>query len=281
MEVAAAAAVPVVTETRTRTPSPLPSGTPSQSQNERPVDDAAAKRLRPSPPPSASDTTTTTTTTTKQLSDTDERLARFLSDAENELQWLSLTAEERRELGNALEATPESLHTRFWTAFRGVMRETRRALDADEAQRLAALDTRRARFRQQTFHRKVAELQGRIQEQTAELKEVEEQTRAAREALRLVHPKLLADPRSQAPGALAKVWGTLRAVRAEIDDTARDAAESFLCTVCKDQTRCVVFVPCSHLVCCGDCAVRVFSMPARACPICRQPISDLVVGNVA
>ncbi|XP_008933482.1 PREDICTED: baculoviral IAP repeat-containing protein 7-like, partial [Merops nubicus] len=51
----------------------------------------------------------------------------------------------------------------------------------------------------------------------------------------------------------------------------RRLQEERRCKVCMDRDVSVVFVPCGHLVACGDCAVNL-----RSCPICRAVIRGSV-----
>ena len=44
---------------------------------------------------------------------------------------------------------------------------------------------------------------------------------------------------------------------------------SSLCVICMAKQSCVVFKPCRHLRCCGNCAERV-----GTCPICRKQIVE-------
>ena len=41
------------------------------------------------------------------------------------------------------------------------------------------------------------------------------------------------------------------------------------CVVCMDRVPQVIFVPCAHFVCCGDC-----SLALSKCPICSGPIQE-------
>ncbi|XP_022291924.2 baculoviral IAP repeat-containing protein 8-like [Crassostrea virginica] len=43
--------------------------------------------------------------------------------------------------------------------------------------------------------------------------------------------------------------------------------ESKLCKICCDRTIAIVFLPCGHLVCCGQCAPAL-----KKCPVCRKAI---------
>ncbi|XP_053388415.1 death-associated inhibitor of apoptosis 2-like, partial [Mercenaria mercenaria] len=47
--------------------------------------------------------------------------------------------------------------------------------------------------------------------------------------------------------------------------------EQTLCKVCLDNTVCIVFLPCGHLVTCADCAPAM-----RKCPICRALVKGTV-----
>ena len=44
------------------------------------------------------------------------------------------------------------------------------------------------------------------------------------------------------------------------------------CTVCMENQRSIVFMPCGHLICCQDC-VKVLTK----CPICRAEIESTIV----
>ena len=65
---------------------------------------------------------------------------------------------------------------------------------------------------------------------------------------------------------------TLKKVKKEKDDVSRslEAHEDLeTCTVCYVEKRGVLFLPCGHLVCCGECSERV-----HECPMCREDISS-------
>ncbi|KAK3577780.1 hypothetical protein CHS0354_010981 [Potamilus streckersoni] len=51
----------------------------------------------------------------------------------------------------------------------------------------------------------------------------------------------------------------------------RELREVTLCKICLENTSCVVFLPCGHLVTCSDCAPAM-----RKCPICRTLIKGTV-----
>lgn len=55
-----------------------------------------------------------------------------------------------------------------------------------------------------------------------------------------------------------------------------DANADHTCVVCMDAGRNAVFMPCTHLACCARCAKA-----CTTCPICRQPVQNVVVVHVA
>ncbi|GMI28499.1 hypothetical protein TrCOL_g7042 [Triparma columacea] len=65
---------------------------------------------------------------------------------------------------------------------------------------------------------------------------------------------------------------TLKKVKKEKDDISRSLEaleDAETCTVCLTTKRSVLFLPCGHLVCCGECSKKV-----DECPMCRE-----VIGN--
>ena len=63
---------------------------------------------------------------------------------------------------------------------------------------------------------------------------------------------------------------TLKKVKKEKDDVSRSLEaleDAETCTVCLVEKRGVLFLPCGHLICCGECSERV-----DECPICRKVI---------
>ncbi|NXR10187.1 BIR7B protein, partial [Semnornis frantzii] len=59
--------------------------------------------------------------------------------------------------------------------------------------------------------------------------------------------------------------------RMSTEEQLRRLQEERMCKVCMDRDVSVVFVPCGHLVACGDCALNL-----RLCPICRAVIQGSV-----
>lgn len=55
------------------------------------------------------------------------------------------------------------------------------------------------------------------------------------------------------------------------EEQLRRLQEERMCKVCMDRDVSVVFVPCGHLVACGECALNL-----RLCPICRAVIQGSV-----
>ncbi|XP_075294562.1 baculoviral IAP repeat-containing protein 7 isoform X2 [Opisthocomus hoazin] len=55
------------------------------------------------------------------------------------------------------------------------------------------------------------------------------------------------------------------------EEQLRCLQEERMCKVCMDRDVSVVFVPCGHLVACGECALNL-----RLCPICRAVIRGIV-----
>ena len=60
--------------------------------------------------------------------------------------------------------------------------------------------------------------------------------------------------------------GTLR------PETVYEASDDPECSVCLEQPKSVVFVPCGHFCCCDDCS----RMVNKRCPMCRSDIIDYV-----
>ncbi|KAF1412442.1 Baculoviral IAP repeat-containing protein 7-B, partial [Spheniscus magellanicus] len=59
--------------------------------------------------------------------------------------------------------------------------------------------------------------------------------------------------------------------RMSTEEQLRRLQEERMCKVCMDRDVSVVFVPCGHLVACGECALNL-----RLCPICRAVIRGSV-----
>ncbi|XP_054645514.1 baculoviral IAP repeat-containing protein 7 isoform X3 [Dunckerocampus dactyliophorus] len=81
----------------------------------------------------------------------------------------------------------------------------------------------------------------------------------------------------QGPGA--GIVGTLTPLREKVpsgrepspEELLRQLQEERTCKVCMDKLVSIVFIPCGHLVVCGDCAASL-----RHCPICRAVIRGSV-----
>jgi hypothetical protein len=49
------------------------------------------------------------------------------------------------------------------------------------------------------------------------------------------------------------------------------------CVVCLDAPRSTLLWPCRHLLLCGDAAcAAMLGAPARLCPVCREPVAQLL-----
>ncbi|NWU47750.1 BIR7B protein, partial [Dromas ardeola] len=59
--------------------------------------------------------------------------------------------------------------------------------------------------------------------------------------------------------------------RMSTEEQLRRLQEERMCKVCMDRDVSVVFVPCGHLVACGECALNL-----RSCPVCRAVIQGSV-----
>ncbi|XP_041370861.1 baculoviral IAP repeat-containing protein 2-like [Gigantopelta aegis] len=57
----------------------------------------------------------------------------------------------------------------------------------------------------------------------------------------------------------------------DVENESRELHDRFVCKVCMECQIQVTFVPCGHLVCCGQCALVL-----DECPICRTGISGMV-----
>jgi hypothetical protein len=74
-------------------------------------------------------------------------------------------------------------------------------------------------------------------------------------------------PPAPAPVPSPATPGDLKSLQIENDRLM----ETKTCTVCMDQERDVLFVPCGHLVVCHKCSPRL-----QCCPLCRQKIQGIV-----
>ena len=55
-----------------------------------------------------------------------------------------------------------------------------------------------------------------------------------------------------------------------------DETEDDLCVICFDQPKAALLYPCGHMCACFDCGTRLAQMKKQNCPICREPIRDVV-----
>jgi len=55
----------------------------------------------------------------------------------------------------------------------------------------------------------------------------------------------------------------------DAEEQVRNLTNEVTCVVCKDRRSSFMFVPCTHMVCCGHCASN---LPDKKCPTCRAPI---------
>jgi len=59
---------------------------------------------------------------------------------------------------------------------------------------------------------------------------------------------------------------------------AKDKLEDFItCTICAENPRSTLVLPCSHFVMCNSCAEE-WKRLNGTCPTCRSPIKDLMSG---
>ena len=60
-----------------------------------------------------------------------------------------------------------------------------------------------------------------------------------------------------------------------IDKVFGDEDIDMDCIVCMDKDKSVVFAPCGHYCCCGDCATKVKNSQGK-CVLCRKQIAQIV-----
>jgi len=63
----------------------------------------------------------------------------------------------------------------------------------------------------------------------------------------------------------------LRVDMESLKEENRRLKDTMLCKICMEKDICTLFLPCSHLVCCEDCAPAL-----RDCPVCRTAIRGTV-----
>jgi hypothetical protein len=51
----------------------------------------------------------------------------------------------------------------------------------------------------------------------------------------------------------------------------------FLCCICLNEKRCMVFTPCHHHVTCRACCKELLARPKSTCPICRATVESVIL----
>ena len=85
------------------------------------------------------------------------------------------------------------------------------------------------------------------------------------------HPSTWTDPWAPPPpphGSLSS-WGGVRS-----SESADNASNE--CSVCFERATDCVLYTCGHVCMCYECAVDLKDKPNPTCPICRQPIKDII-----
>ena len=77
----------------------------------------------------------------------------------------------------------------------------------------------------------------------------------------------------------------LKKVKQEKGAAEQELADRVLCTICLDEERNVLYMPCGHLATCADCdatltAAAVAADRAAECPMCQTEIGNRVSGVV-
>ncbi|KAL3882065.1 hypothetical protein ACJMK2_028440 [Sinanodonta woodiana] len=67
--------------------------------------------------------------------------------------------------------------------------------------------------------------------------------------------------------------GIKRLLCREIKRQNEDLRQKLNCQECKEKPRCVVFLPCRHILLCSDCAAYV----EKKCPTCKRDIEEKIV----
>ncbi|KAL3070783.1 hypothetical protein niasHS_016649 [Heterodera schachtii] len=66
----------------------------------------------------------------------------------------------------------------------------------------------------------------------------------------------------------------------KVDGTPDEIKNSITCTICMENKRNVIFMPCSHAIVCKSCTEKIMSSSAPAgamkCPICKQNIEKIL-----
>ena len=77
----------------------------------------------------------------------------------------------------------------------------------------------------------------------------------------------------------------LKKVKQEKGAAEQELADRVLCTICLDEERNVLYMPCGHLATCADCDATLTAAAAAAdraaeCPMCQTEIGNRVSGVV-
>ena len=64
-----------------------------------------------------------------------------------------------------------------------------------------------------------------------------------------------------------------------LDDLCNSSEEGKECMVCMTNPRDTCVMPCRHVCCCADCA-NTLRLQSDKCPVCREPMTDLVYLSV-
>lgn len=78
-------------------------------------------------------------------------------------------------------------------------------------------------------------------------------------------------PRRAVPGPVGFVPAPDRPSRSEAEDNSSNE-----CAVCLERTPDCVLYTCGHMCMCYECAVHLHQRMDATCPICRQPIVDII-----
>jgi len=59
----------------------------------------------------------------------------------------------------------------------------------------------------------------------------------------------------------------------KIEEELKEAKEAAECCICMAETVDTIFMPCMHMICCNDCALKIGQ--GGSCPKCRQTVANL------